>query len=207
MKKTLFLTAFISFFTFQFSISNAQGRFDAHVFAGMNMCQIDGDASDGYSHLGLRAGVGTSFALEDDLTTPWRMVVELAYTNKGSYVKKSNQTISMSYIEIPILISYNTMEDRLRIAAGVAPAYCVRFQVSTAGVEETGWNLNANIFDLLPLTFSLRYRFADHLGIEGRYQYSALSVTRDTGAGTYFLFRSNKGCFHNLVSLSLTYTF
>ena len=194
----------------QFSILNsaqAQGRFDAHVFAGLNMGQIDGDRSDGYSHPGLRAGVGTSFALGEDLGSPWRMVVELAFTNKGSYVKGTDQSMSMSYVEIPIMMSYNTMEDRLRIAAGIAPAYLVGVKVTTAGVEETGWNDNAAAIDWLPLTFSLRYLFTDHLGIEVRFQYSALSVTKNTGSGTYFLFRSNKGCFHNLLGFGLTYKF
>ena len=58
-----------------------------------------------------------------------------------------------------------------------------------------------------PSRYSLRYRFTDHLGIEARYQYSALSITKNTGSGTYFLFRTNKGCFNNLVSFSLSYTF
>lgn len=207
MKKILFALLFLNF---QLSISNlaqAQGRFDAHVFAGLNMSQIDGDRSDGYSHPGLRAGVGTSFSLGEDLNSPWRMVVELAYTNKGSYVKGTDQTMSMSYVEIPIMMSYNALEDRLRIAAGIAPAYLVSFKVTTAGAEETGWDNTATALDWLPLTFSLRYLFTDHLGVEARFQYSALSVTKNTGSGTYFLLRSNKGCFHNLLGLGLTYKF
>lgn len=206
MKKTLLLLLIFTFFLSPFT-SWSQNRFDAHVFGGLNMCQIDGDMSDGFSHPGLRAGVGTSFALGKDLNSPWRMVVELAFSNKGSYVKKSDQTLSMSYIEIPVMLSYNTLEDRLRIAAGIAPAYRLSLNVSTAGVEEAGWHNTARDFDWLPLTFSLRYRFTDHLGIEARYQYSALSITKNTGSGTYFLFRSNKGCFHNLVSFALSYTF
>lgn len=206
MKKILITLLIFTFHLSPFTL-NAQGRFDATAFAGLNMCQIDGDQSDGYSHPGLRAGVGTSFALGKDLDSPWRMVIELAFTNKGSYIKKADQTMSLSYIEIPIMVSYNTLENRLRIAAGIAPAYCVKSKVTTAGVEDAGWNQNFNSFDWLPLTFSARYRFTDHLGIEARYQYSALSVTKNTGSGTYFLFRSNKGCFNNLVSFALTYTF
>lgn len=207
MKKIIFALLFLNFQLSFFNLAQAQGRFDAHVFAGLNMSQIDGDRSDGYSHPGLRAGVGTSFCLGEELNSPWRMVVELAFSNKGSYVKNVDQSISLSYVEIPILMSYNTMENRLRIAAGIAPAYCVRIKVTTAGAEESGWNYNISAFDWLPLTLSLRYRFTDHLGIEARYQYSALSITKNTGSGTYFLFRTNKGCFNNLVSFSLSYTF
>lgn len=186
---------------------NAQGRFDAHVFAGLNMCQIDGDASDGYSHPGLRAGVGTSFALGDDLGSPWRMVVEMAFSNKGSHVKSIDRSFSINYIEIPIMLSYNAMNNRLRVAAGVAPAIRVGYSVTQSGSAEIGWEENLKSIDWLPLTFSLRYLFTDHLGIEARFQYSALSVTQNTGSGTYFLIRSNKGCFHNLLGLGLTYKF
>jgi len=202
MKRRLYLLAIISFFSFQFSISHAQGRFDATVYAGANFCQLDGDQAGSYSHVGLRAGVGTSFALSANAGSPWRMVIELAFTNKGSYNKDYNTTLSASYIEIPLLMSYSSMESRLRIAAGVAPAIKV-------GESFTNGYPGDNIFtavDWLPLTLSVRYRFTDHLGIEARFQYSALSVTNDNSNGTYFLVRSNKGCFHNLVGLGLTYT-
>lgn len=207
MKKTLLSVALFSFFFFHFSISSAQGRFDAHLFAGLNMGQLDGDQSDGFSHPGLRAGVGSSFTLGSDLASPWRMVVELAFSNKGSHVKSIDRTFSVNYIELPLMMSYNTMENRLRIAAGVAPAVRVGYNVTTGGTDEPGWDENLTAVDWLPLTFSLRYRFTDHLGVDIRYQYSALSVTKNTGSGTYFLFRDNKGCFHNLVSFAMTYTF
>ena len=177
MKRRLYPLAIISILSFQLSISHAQGRFDATVYAGANFCQLDGDQAGSYSHVGLRAGIGTSFALSADVDGPWRMVVELAFTNKGSYNKDFNTTLSVSYIEIPLLLSYNAMQNRLRIAAGVAPA---------VKVSES---------------------FTDHLGIEARFQYSALSVTNDNSNGTYFLLQSNKGCFHNLAGLGLTYTF
>lgn len=201
MKKVLIVLALAT------CLSTAAQRFDASVFAGLNMCQIDGDRSDGFSHPGLRAGVGTSFPFGDDPLSPWRMVVELAFTNKGSYIKSTDQSMSLSYVELPVLVSYNALENRLRLAAGVAPAVCVGIKVTTAGVEERGWNLNVATFDWLPLTLGVRYLFTPHLGLEARYQYSALSVTRNTGSGTYFLFRGNKGCFHNLVSFALSYTF
>ncbi|MGX8713752.1 MAG: porin family protein [bacterium] len=202
--------ALVLLFTFHFSVftSQAQNRFDATVFAGLNMCQIDGDQSDGYGHLGLRAGVGTSFALGKDLSSPWRMVVELAFTNKGSHIKQFDRTISLSYIELPVMISYNAMENRLRLAAGVAPAVKVKEKITMGSNAEIGFIDNdfASI-DWLPLTFSVRYLITDHFGFEARYQYSTLTVANKNSSGTYFLFRSNKGSFHNLVSFALTYSF
>ena len=195
-------------FTFHFSLFTfAQSRFDATVFAGLNMSQIDGDGAGSYNHPGLRAGVGTSFALGSDLQSPWRMVVELAFTNKGSHIEASDRKLSASYIEIPVMISYGLLEGRLRLAAGVAPAVLVGSSVTNYGAEDIPSQENFSSFDWLPLTVSLRYRFADHLGLEARYQNSFLSITKENDSGTYRIFRDNKGCFSRLVSVALTYTF
>jgi hypothetical protein len=171
------------------------------------MGQIDGDNSDGYSHPGLRASVGTSFTLGSDLSSPWRMVAELAFTQKGSHIKKYDRNMTANYVELALLMSYNTMDNRLRIAAGVAPAILVGSKVTNAGADDPAAEENFAAGDWLPLTVSLRYRFTDHLGIEARYQNSLVSITKENGSGTYRLFRDNKGCFNNLVSFGLTYQF
>ena len=204
MKKTLLTFVFFVICYSPFTI--AQGRFDATVFAGLNMSQIDGDGAGSYNHLGLRAGVGTSFAL-GDVRSPWRMVVELAYTNKGSHIEEYDRNLSASYIELPIMISYNFLDNRMRIAAGVAPAVLVGSKVTNYGAEDIPSQENFTAFDWLPITVGLRYRFFDHLGIEARYQNSLLSITKENGSGTYRIFKDNKGCFSRLVSFVLTYTF
>ncbi len=204
MKKTLLTFVLFVFCYSPFTI--AQGRFDATVFAGLNMSQIDGDGAGSYNHPGLRAGVGTSFAL-GDVRSPWRMVVELAYTNKGSHIEEYDRNLSASYIELPIMISYNFLDNRMRIAAGVAPAVLVGSKVTNYGAEDIPSQENFTAFDWLPITVGLRYRLFDHLGIEARYQNSFLSITKENGSGTYRLFKDNKGAFSRLVSFALTYTF
>lgn len=206
MKKTLLLLLIFTFHLSAFT-SWSQGRFDATVFAGLNMCQIDGDGAGSYNHPGLRAGVGTSFALGRDLHSPWRMVVELAFTNKGSHIEDYDRKLSASYIEIPVMMSYNLLEGRLRLAAGVAPAVLIGADVTNYGAEDVPSQDNFSAVDWLPLTASIRYRFADHLGLEVRYQNSFLSITKENGSGTYRLFKDNKGCFSRLVSFALSYQF
>lgn len=208
MKKTLYIAAIISLVTCQFSISNAQGRFDASIFGGMNMCQIDGDGAGSYNHLGVRAGVGTSFSLAADINSPWRMVVELAYTHKGSYIEASDRTLMANYIEIPIMLSYNALDNHLRIAGGVAPGILANAKVTSPGdVIDQPSTDNFKRFDLLPLTASIRYRFGNHLGIEGRYQNSMLSITKENATGTYRIWRDNKGAFSRLLTIGLFYQF
>lgn len=184
-------------------MAQAQKRFDFTVMGGVNMGQIDGDAADRYRHLGLRAGVGTSFPLDGDATSPWRLVVELAYTQKGSYIETYDRRLSADYVEVPLMLSYSTHSGTLRLSAGVAPAILVRSKVTDGGSESLVDRDLFRTFDLLPLTVSVRWLLGTHLGIEGRYQNSLLNVTRETASGTYRLFRDNKGCFHNLLSAGI----
>lgn len=208
MKKTLFIAAIILLSSFHFSISHAQGRFDASIFGGMNMCQIDGDGAGSYNHLGLRAGVGTSFTMGSDFSSPWRMVIELAYTHKGSYIEASDRTLRANYIEIPVMLSFNALDNRLRIAAGVAPGVLVGAKVTSPGdVIDQPSTDNFKKMDLLPLTASVRYRIGNHIGIEGRYQNSMFSITKENATGTYRIWRDNKGAFSRLLSIGLFYQF
>ena len=56
-----------------------QREFDLEVRGGVNMCQIDGDASGNYNKMGFHAGLNTSFPLSDDgswLKVDGNMVVD-----------------------------------------------------------------------------------------------------------------------------------
>ncbi|MBR4229313.1 MAG: outer membrane beta-barrel protein [Bacteroidales bacterium] len=183
--------------------ATAQGRFDASIFAGLNMAQIDGDDAGRYNHPGLRAGIGTSI----DLGTAWRPVIELAYTQKGSYVSQYDRRLSANYVEIAAMMSYNCFDDRLRLAAGVAPAVLVGAKVTDSGVIDRLSSDNFCKVDWIPVTFAARYRFTDHLCIDVRWQNSMLSVTKENGSGTYRIFRSNIGAFNRLVTFGLAWQF
>ena len=186
-------------------IASAQNRFDAKVFVGLNMCQIDGDDAGSYSHPGLRAGVGTSFLLGDDVQSPWRVEVELAYTQKGSRIQHNDGNISLQYVEVPVMLSYCMLENRLRIAAGVAPAVLVGARVTFDGIEDPAHATKYKRMDWMPLTMAVGYRFTEHVMAEARYQNSLLSDF--DGAGTYRIWTSNHGAFNRLVTIGVAYQF
>ena len=188
-----------------FISARAQGRADAWLMGGANVCQVDGDNSGRYNHLGLRAGVGASFALGSDMLSPWRLVVELAYTQKGSHMESSNGDISLQYVEVPLMLAYDAMEGQLRIGAGVAPAVNVGCAVTFDGIADASQEALYKRFDWLPLTVSAEYMLSGHLGVVARWQYSLLSVY--DGSGPYRLFRANHGAFNRLISLGLVYRF
>ncbi len=198
MKKAylLILFAFIA-------LSATAQRFDANIFAGLNMAQIDGDDAGRYNHPGLRAGVGTSFDIGDG----WRPVIELAYTQKGSFISEYNRRLSADYVEIALMLSYNCLNDRLRLAAGVAPGVLVRAKVTNGGSIDQPSTDNFQPVDWIPITLAARYRFTDHLCLEALWQNSMLSVTKENGSGTYRIFRSNIGAFNRLVTFGLAWQF
>lgn len=204
MKKNFALALIIAAAT---STIVAQNRFDASIFAALNVCQVDGDGAGRYNHPGLRAGIGTSFALGDDLRSPWRMVVELAYTQKGSHIDQYDGDIALQYVEIPLMLAYDLMDSRLRLSAGVAPAVLVGSKVTFGGTVDQNHSSNYRRIDGLPLTAAIRYRFTDHLCLECRYQNSMLSATSSNGSGTYRIFRSNIGSFNRLLSFGLAWQF
>lgn len=179
-------------------------RFDAKAFAGLNLCQIDGDDAGKYNHPGLRAGVGTSFALGED-GSPWRLVVELAYTQKGSSIQHNNGRISLQYVEVPVMLSYNMLEGRLRFAAGVAPAVLVGATVTFDEIDNPDQAAKYKRMDLMPLTAEVSYRFTEHLVAEGRYQNSLLTVY--DGPGPYRIWTTNHGAFNRLLTVGLAYQF
>lgn len=189
--------------------AGAQQRFDASAFFGATFNQIDGDNSGSYSHLGLRAGAGTSFFFGWDERTPWRMVVELAYAQKGSNIQNEvlDRRIALDYVEVPIMMSYTMLNGSLRLAAGVAPAVLVGARVADSGVENTALEQNFKRFDWCPLTVSARYLFSYHIAAELRFQTSMLSVTEENASGNYRIFRENKGSFNRSLTLGLAYCF
>ena len=190
--------------------AGAQQRFDASVFGGVNFSQIDGDGAGSYSQLGLRGGVGTSFFFGWDERTPWRMVVEVAFTQKGSNIDRDDlqRRTMLNYVELPIMMSYTLLNNQLRLAAGVAPAVLVNARVTEAGGEERPDHAAIyHRFDWCPLTVAARYLFTYNLAVEARFQTSLVSASEPTSQGVYRFFRGNKGCFNRTVGIGLAYCF
>lgn len=188
----------------------AQERFDVTAFGGVNFCQIDGDDAGSYSQLGLRAGVGTSFFFGWDERTPWRMVVEIAFSQKGSRIVRDDfqRTIALNYVELPIMMSYTLLDGRLRLAAGVAPAVQVGASVLDYGGEHNAAHeQNYKRMDYLPVVADARYMLTDNLGFWLRFSTSMLSITEQNAHPAYRIVTSNTGSFNRAVSAGISYTF
>lgn len=190
--------------------ATAQNRFDATVFGGINLNQIDGDDAGGFGQMGLRGGVGTSFSIGHDAQSPWRMVVELAYSQRGSSINNGSiqRDITLNYVELPLMMSYTLLNNKLRLSAGVAPAVQVGARVIDGnGIRNSEQEAKYTRFDWLPVVVSARYMVSYHLAVELRYQTSMLSIYDHPSSGTYRLWRENKGAFNRSLSIGLSYSF
>lgn len=191
--------------TVQAQRRNHSREFDFSLRAGLNMSQIDGDNSGLYSHPGFYAGVNTSFPISDG--DEWRFQVEIGLTQKGSHVKQIDRHISLLYVEVPLMLTYNMMDDHLRIGAGVAPAILALANVKDDGIHNDEQSANYKRLDLLPLVVSARYKVSDHIALGIRYYNSMLNIAKENGSGTYRIFRSNKGQFNRLVQAGIEFCF
>lgn len=183
-------------------------QFDLELRAGANFSQIDGDNSANFDKLGFHAAVNTSFPISDDGN--WRFLIELGLTQKGSNIKNStlDRTISLLYVEVPIMLAYDFLEQhQLRAAIGVAPAILAHAKVTSDGAYDAAQSENYKRFDALPFCLSLRYRFNQHIGADIRFYNSLLNTAIENHTGTYRIFRSNKGQFNRLLQAGITLSF
>lgn len=184
----------------------AQSTFDFSVKGGINLCQIDGDQSGSYNKAGYNVGANTTFPLGQG---NWRMLVGIGVSEKGAYVKGLDRTISLTYIEMPLLLTYNIGTNDgavIRLGAGVAPAVLGKTRAIESGTELPEVEQRYKKTDPLPFCADLQYRFPSHIGVGVRYYNSLLSVN-ETKNGAYRIVRKNSGAFNRLLSFCISYQF
>lgn len=94
------------------------------VFAGGNLCQVDGDECYGFKKIGVNAGAGALIPF-----TSWMdLGLEVMFSQKGAYKRDSlvyNSTyphaynLKLNYVEVPLML-YFTDKDIASIGVGVS---------------------------------------------------------------------------------------
>lgn len=102
------------------------------LFAGGNLCQVDGDECYGFKKLGLNAGAGALIPF-----TSWMdFGLEVMFSQKGAYKRDSlvyNSTyphaynLKLNYVEVPLML-YFTDKDVASIGVGVSYGRLVGLQ-------------------------------------------------------------------------------
>ncbi len=208
------LASFIVLFSFtSINFIHAQSRFSAGLTAGLNFAQVRNDGYAGYHKLGLHGGIKVVTRLNEkfDLHT------ELLFNQKGSYTDRRGQKIhriSLSYIEVPILISikdwYQKRSEgksfyRTRLMAGISYGRLISsstegFVMSTDGLPLEQYFRKNDLSLLAGVSIFIN----KSIGVHARYSYGVIPLSVD-GIGEKFkediLGRLNS----YLVSLTLVY--
>lgn len=203
MKKILVTLLFVT----AISITLGQNRFDGAIWVGMNLGQIDGDNSGKYTHFGMHGAVQTSFTLKKSAVSNWRMILEIGATEKGANKQGTTVKTNLLYVEIPVMISYSFFDSKLRLGAGWAPAILAKAKVTDAKMVDEEAAKGYKRMDWIPLCFDISYFFAQHWGVNFRFNLSMLSIMDNPSKGTYRIFRSNKGAFNNYISFNVGFRF
>lgn len=165
-------------------LNNESYRFFGGLEAGTNFTQIDGDTYAGFNKVGLNIGalvyvrisniVGASIAF-DYTQKGSHGVSSTASPALGSYI--SDYRVKLNYIEVPVVLHLLT-DRRLHYEAGLSYAQLLNSSESLYSDPGTVINPDVFYFRKTDVCFiaGLCYQFYNHWFIEGRYQYSLMTI-------------------------------
>ena len=197
VKRLLFLTIIFS------SCQLVSGqKFNAGVFSGLSISQVDGDHLSGFNKAGIKAGGFVSRKIGEKV----HLQFEIAFIQKGSRRPLSKDGVfylmRLNYIEVPLLVSYK-IGSKWSIEAG--PAFATL--VSTFEEDQLGEITNAPTFnrnDYLACG-GANYLISGHLLFNVRYSYSVASI-RNSSDNKFYFYSSGRQ-YNKVLAFSLAYQF
>jgi hypothetical protein len=179
--------------------------FKGGVLLGVNGCQVDGDGQSGYDKFGLMGGAFIYTPLSRNLDLQF----EIEYMGKGAqavnndeYGTQTEFTISLNYIELPVIVRLNTIKN-FSFEAGLGFGYLF------SSSQTLSYYLNTNTFTFNTFELSgilgIGYKINDSFSILARYSYSFTEIAHTyTNPNDLFL---ASGLYNNLFSIALCYQF
>ena len=160
-------------------IAHLQGQtFKGGIVFGANASQINGDFIAGFNKIGLHMGLKVTSDISEKLA--WS--TELLYSERGSHTKAKFSdpfTISINYVEIPILISFKDWEQedyyKMHFEAGASVGRIINEKVKDIGGNTNIDGLNQTDLSII---FGATLYSNKHLGFSARYTHS-INLLRD----------------------------
>jgi len=200
---------FFLFWSVSFSGIAQQNRIKGGGLLGLSSSQINGDGFGGFDKVGFTAG----FFLEHSLKDRWDLLVELTYLNKGSFDppiaqigKFNTKKISLSYVELPVLIKYSIQ--KVRVLGGLSLGALVRDKQYRDGLAAVGNDVILGPFNKLEVAqhLGIEYHFTDQWAISWRHSMSILPISnRLTFDPTFLKFIG--GAFNHSMVITVRRTF
>ena len=123
MKRFRILALLLAFMVAAPTLLHAQ-IIKGELFAGANLCQVDGDECYGFKKIGVNAGAGALVPL-----TKWMDIgLEVMFSQKGAFKRDSiaynssyphAYNLKLNYVEVPLML-YFTDKDAVSLGVGVS---------------------------------------------------------------------------------------
>ena len=205
------LNKYAVFFIFGFLISSIQAQnFGGGCLLGVSTSQVGGDNLWGFHKAGLLIGIFANKSISEKLS----FQMEMTYIQKGSNNPKMNEynhknylteDISLSYIEIPLLLQYH-QSDKLKIEGGATTGYLISGYYNDLNGEIPKYNnVNPFISYDIGLLLGINYNYTDRISLNTRISNSILPIGSEDyqnqeGYGSYL-----KGKYNLVISFALYY--
>ena len=197
MVKKFAILFFCGFLTLSIQAQN----FGGGIIAGISTSQVSGDQLGGFNKAGFLVGAFTNKSISPLLS----IQMEMTFIQKGSNNPKMNENsisdISLSYVEIPLLLKYQ-QSNTIAIEGGIETA----FLISSSDNDIYGKITNTREFNTtdIGIFIGLDYSIRPRLTLNSRISNSILPIRAHASGATYKL---NKGQYNSVLSFTLHYNF
>jgi hypothetical protein len=207
MLKKSALLLFCGFLTLSIQAQN----FGGGVILGLSTSQVGGDDLGGFYKAGLLVGAFANTSISELLS----FQMEMTFTQKGSnnpnmndYKHKdySQEDISSSYIEIPLLLQYH-QSNKLKIEGGLLSAYLIDGYYNDHYGKMEYDNTPPFIKYDFGLLLGIDYKFSDKLSLNTRLSNSILPIGTEDYNHPNTYNSSRKGKYNSVLSFALHYNF
>lgn len=190
--------------------SNAQ-NFGGGIILGLSASQVGGDDLGGFNKAGLLVGAFANTSISELLS----FQMEMTFIQKGSnnpnmndYEHKdySQEDISSSYIEIPLLLQYH-QSNKLKIEGGLLSAYLIDGYYNDLNGKIPIYTVNPFIKYDFGLLLGIDYTFSNKLSLNTRLSNSILPIGAEDYNHPNTYNSSRKGKYNSILSFALHYNF
>ena len=184
--------------------------FGGGVILGLSTSQVGGDDLAGFHKAGLLLGVFANKSITEILS----FQMEMTYIQKGSnnpnmnnveHPNYSKQDISLSYIEVPLLLQYH-QSDKLKIEGGVLTAYLVDGHYNDFNGKMPN-EPNPFIDYDIGLLLGIDYKYSENISLNTRIGNSILPIGSEDYENQVPYNSSKKGKYNSVLSFALHYNF
>jgi hypothetical protein len=199
MKKKFTILLCCGFLT----INTQAQNFGGGLIAGIATSQVSGDQLGGFNKVGFLVGAFTNKAISPLLS----IQMEMTYIQKGSNNPKMNESsisdISLSYVEIPLLLKYQ-QSNTIAIEGGIETAFLISSSDNDIYGKISATNTREFNTTDIGIFIGLDYSISPRLTLNSRISNSILPIRAHASGATFQL---NKGQYNSVLSFTLHYNF